>query len=230
MKPAILNWLNETSLTPYPLVKSFGYDGFFIDAHFIQFDNFVPLLNYIRFFNSNVEISITFDTFTKVLLLSSEDYDTLNFVLRITEAGRYIGLLKFGQGLKKFVNEAGEQKKININTKFLSCLVRSIPSKAGVFTIDNNYGELSFLNDDYIYYEVDDKTVTFNAVYYPPIEDELYLKTLNSVGPTNNSVFIKNTDIIKVSSEPSTVILSLVGTNLKGLTKPSAIIVTNDGG
>ena len=230
MKPVILNWLNETSLTPYPLTKSFGYDGFFIDAHFVQFDNFVPILNYVRFFQKQVEISITFDKVTKILYLNDEYYTTLYSTIRITDNNRYLGLLKFGQGLIKFAEESGEQRQININTKFLSHVVKSIPSNCGVFSIDNKYGELAFLSDDYVYYDVDGANITFNAVYYPPIENELYLKTLNLVGPEHNNVFIKNTDIIKVYSEASTVILSLVGTSQKGLTKPSAIIVTSDGG
>lgn len=230
MRPVTINWLNETSLTPYPLTKSFGYDGFFVDANFVQFDNFIPILNYIRFFQKQVEVSITFDRLTKIIYLDEDYYETINSSIRITESGRYLGLLKFGSGLKKFVTESGEQRQLNVNTKFLSHLVKSIPSKSGIYTIDNEYGDLSFLSDNYISYDVADTTVTFNAVYYPPIENELYLKTLNLVGPENNNVFIKNTDIIKVYGEASTVVLSLVGTNPKGLTKPSAIIVTSDGG
>lgn len=230
MRPVILNWLNENSLTPYPLEKTFGYDGLIIDANFIQFDNFIPVLNSIKFQDKKIAISITFDLLTKIIYLTEEDYNITNLVVTIEEGGRYLGMLKFGNGLTKFVNNSGEQFSLNIGIKFLPHLVKSIPSRSGVYSIDNKYGPFYFLGDNYISFDVNDNDITFNAIYYPPIETELYLKTLNSVGPTNNNVFIKNTDIIKVASEPATVVLSLVGTSQKGLTKANAIIVTSDGG
>lgn len=230
MTPVVLAWDNENTLSPYPLTKSFGYDSLLIDANFVQFDSFIPVLKSIQLTDDSITLIINFDFVTKKLVYTISELVTPGATKTIKHNDRYLGTLVFGTGIGKFINSNGNQTLLTVNIPFLAHTVRSIPSKAGVFTLDDKYGNLTFLSDNYISYDVTDNDVTFNAVAYPALSNEPYLKTLNSVGPTNNSVFIKNTDIIKVAGDSSTVTVSLVGTRLESLTKANAILVTTDGG
>lgn len=230
MKPVVLAWNNETTLTPFPLTKSFSYDSFLIDANFIQFDGFVPVLKSIQLVDGSIQLTIVFDRTVKILSYLVSELITPGSSKVIRHNNRYLGSLTFGTGVGKLIGSVGNQTLIPLNIPFLASIVKSIPSKAGVYSIDNKYGDLDFTSDAYISYAVDGNEIEFNAVHYPALSTEPFLKTLNSVGPTNNSVFIKNTDIIKIGGDNSTINISLVGTSLSSLTKANAIIVTTDGG
>ena len=229
MKLSTLSWTTETSLSPYPLSKSFGYDSFLIDANFVQFDGFVPILKTIKVADASLEITIKFDLVEKKLSYLKTDITTIGSLKKIYDNERYLGTLVFGSGVTALIGSLGNQSTVTVNLPFLAHTVKAIPSGAGLYSIDAKYGELSFSSDNYISYDVDDNDIEFNAVAYPPASEELYLKTLNSVGPTNNNVFIKNTDIIKVTGGTSTVTISLVGSTLKGLLHSGSVIVTSDG-
>jgi len=226
------SWLTETSLTPYPLTKSFGYDSFLMDAQFVQFDGFVPTLVSIYVQEGNVTFKIQFDLSLLSFTTALSDIAAVGSVLRLTDGDRYLGKLVFGYGVPRIINEVGDNTTFTLNTPFLANTVRSIPSKCGVFAINSVYGDIAITSDSYINYEIenisDTHNITFNAIAFPAQSTEPYLKTLNSVGPTHNSVFIKNTPIIKVAAQNSVVTISMVGTNPSELTKPNAIIVTSD--
>ncbi len=227
MNPVVLSWTNETALTPYPLVKSFGYDGLFIDANFIQFDGFVPVLNTIKVADDNIEITITFDSGPQVLVYTISSVSVIGTTKYVYDGDRYLGTLVFGNGVGRFLNNKGNQVTLAINIPFLSHTTKSISSTAGVYSIDGKYGNLQFTSDENINYEVDAGDITFNAIALPAVVNTNYLKTLNSVGPLDNSVFIKNTDIVKVTGSTPTVTISLVGSVPGGVTQTNAIIVTD---
>lgn len=230
MTPAVLPWNNENSLTPFPLVASFGYDSFLTDANFIQFDNFVPTLVSIKLSDAYIDLTLNLDDGLKTFSFLSTDISTPGTWRAIALGNRYIGTLVFGAGVAKVLASKGNQTTIPVNKSFLPHLVKSIPTKAGVYSIDSKYGELTLSSDDYISYDVTGNNVTFKAISLPPEVNDNYLKTLNLVGPENNSVFIKNTDIIKVTGGASVVTVSLVGNAPGGMTQTNSIIVTSDGG
>lgn len=227
MNVNVPSWLTETSLTPYPLTKSFGYDALFTDAEFIQFDNFVPTLKSIVIQDSTITFTITFDLYTRSFSSPVDDISTIGSTLRLAVSDRYLGKLVFGSGLALLVASIGNDKTLTTNIKFLPHVVKSIPSNCGIFAINDQYGDLTFDHDTHISYETgvdpDLHEITFNAIAYAISPNTPYLKTLNSVGPTNNSVFIKSTDLLKVSGQASTVEISLVGSILS-----NSIIVTSD--
>lgn len=229
MNPIVLAWQNENNLTPYPLARSFGYDGFLIDANFIQFDGFIPTLSKIKLTDDSIQLTLIIDSGSKVVTYTISSL-TAGAQQLIYDGARYIGLLVFGAGVSKFVDAKGNQSTTNVNIPFLPHLVKSIPSSAGVFAINNLYGALEFTSDAYVNYSIDSNDITFNAIAVPPEINENYLKTLNSVGPLANSVFIKNTDIIKVTGGAAVVTLSLVGNTNNGITQTNSVIVTSDGG
>jgi hypothetical protein len=224
----VASWLTETTLTPYPLVKSFGYDSFLIDANFIQFDNFVPTLKSITVTDSTLEITIAFDLVTKTITEDISNISTIGSSLAVYDNSRYLGTLVFGSGVQRFVDAVGNNTTLKPNISFLPHIVKSIPSKCGVFALNSLWGELTFASDEYISYLVTANDIVFNAVAYPESAEEPYLKTLNLIGPTNNSVFIKSSDLVKVTGQNSTVTISMVGNKLSDTMKSEAIIVTSD--
>jgi hypothetical protein len=58
----VSNWQNETGLSGYPFEFESDIRDFIVDASFVQFDNFAPVLNYAMVESDNVNITITFDT------------------------------------------------------------------------------------------------------------------------------------------------------------------------
>lgn len=229
MSIGVLSWTNETGLTPYPLSRTFGYDSFLIDANFIQFDDFVPTLQSVKVIDDEVVITILFDSGSIAITLAKTFFSTSGVVHKVYDNGRYLGKLVFGADAARLVEtEIANLDTKTINIPFLNHLVRSIPSKAGVFSIDDVYGDMEFDSDAYVWYDLDGNDVTFNAVSGFDYQDDLYLKTLNLVSPVANSVYIKDSQVIKVRSVGnSTIEISLVGTDLDSLTRPGGIIITN---
>lgn len=224
----VYSWTSETSLTPHPLTKSFGYDSLLLDANFVQFDNFVPVLKTIKLNDDKLEITIQFDLLLKTITPLITDIDSSGDYVKIYDGSRYLGTLVFGLGVTRFLASVGDQTTLTINTPFLAHLVKSIPSTCGVYSINEEFGPLSFTSDANINYIVSGQDIEFNAIAYPAASADNYLKTLNSVAPTDNSVFIKSTEIIKVRGQSSTVEVSLVGNSLSDLFKANSIIVTSD--
>lgn len=223
MQTGILNWSNEASLTPYPLIKSFGLDDLLLDANFIQFDNFIPIFKKITSDVLGVTITIQFDLSLEEIFIPVADVLETGTIKKVYSNNRYLGRLVFGKSLSLFTTDI--KKTITTNIPFLSHLVKSIPSRSGVYSIDSLYGDLVFLSDNNIYYEVAGAVITFNAAHVDTLSNTPYLKTINSVGPTANSVFIIDSDIIKVSvTGLSTIRVSLVGTTPSVFSNPESII------
>lgn len=213
----VLSWQNETTLSPYPFLASFGHDNFIIDANFVQFDNFIPILSKIEFYDMYVNLEIIFDKFTKVITVAKSNFNGLPYTKTITVDGRYLGKLIFGPDAHIISDELANLI-ITVGIPFLSFIVKSIPSDSGVYTIENVYGALIFSSNDDIVFTVDGQNVTFDAVAIPNSSEEVYLKTINGVVPTNNNIIINDSLIIKVSSSGTSVIqFSLVGTGVDNL-------------
>jgi hypothetical protein len=61
MSAGILAWQNENGLQHYPLVKDTIVKDFIVDASFIQFDNFIPILHSIEVKANKILVTILFD-------------------------------------------------------------------------------------------------------------------------------------------------------------------------
>jgi hypothetical protein len=218
-----LSWQNENSLTSFPLAEPFDLENFLVDASFIQFDGFTPRLKKIKVFPEQLDVTILFDVgeVTSTYHKSSEAY-----CLRFYEnSARFLGSITFGAGLQiMWASYLGQQLERDL--PFYRHLVKSIPLKDAVYTLDSLYGEIEFdslmdsstiialpntLNSTLatgktIFYNTDKakENLTFNAVKNHAIynnADKLKpLKKINLVKPIDNNVYLSSNDVIKFNS------------------------------
>jgi hypothetical protein len=196
-----LEWQNENQLNSFPFSSDIAVPDFIIDAKFIQFDNYVPVLNYLYVDNNSIKINITYDEGSLDVLYIR--YSGANHLRIYTPDGhRYIGVLTIGTGVNKLW-QAFIGQKLTYNISFASDTVRSIPSSAGVFTFDRNFGEVSLargLSDKTIFYNINTtlNSITLNAVTgHEAVGNAKGLRKLNLVEPLNNNITILSNDIIK---------------------------------
>jgi hypothetical protein len=92
----VLSWNNETNLSPYPLVSSFGYDDLIIDANFIQLDGFIPVLKTIKTGNDLFEFVIQFDKLIKTITVNKSELLDSPYTILIKDNTRYLGKIVLG--------------------------------------------------------------------------------------------------------------------------------------
>jgi hypothetical protein len=213
----VLSWQNETTLSPYPFFTSFGYDNFITDANFIQFDNFIPILNKIEIYDMYINIEMLFDSGIQTITVAKSNFMGLPYTKIIKVDGRYFGKLIFGPDAAAICNELNNTVLLPA-VKVLSFLVKSIPSNSGVYSLEKMYGNLTFSTTADIFFNIAGQNVTFNAVALPNTVNNTYLKTINGVAPTDNNIVINDSLIIKVSSTGASVVqFSLLGTGVDNL-------------
>lgn len=217
-----LGWQNQNGLSNYPLETAFEQQDFLTDARFVQFDGFVPRIDYVFVENNSIKLSITFDygqntniEFFKSQYDQGEHRRHLKIYQPITD--RYLGALCFGTGVEKLLsNSVG--KKIAGPFKFDVTTVISIPSKDAVYTLDDMFGDITLsrtYEDKTIFYNnnSDLNTITFNAVSKAEISsgDRQGLRKINLVPPVNNNINLLANDTIKLSSlNASSLVVNLV--------------------
>jgi hypothetical protein len=229
MSIGILSWTNETSLSPYPLSKSFGYDNFLVDANFVQFDDFVPVLQSIKLEDDMLTMAILFDSGVVETNINTSYLQMHRFMLKIKSDDRVLGHIVFGPDTNRFIEDNFSNRTTKVlNIPFLASTVKVIPLKSGVFSIDGKFGPLHVFSEEVIWYDVNDNDVTFNAVSGLNYTEDIYLKSLNTVLPISNGVYVEDNQVIKFRSIGAAAIeVSLVGSELTALTKSNAIITTN---
>lgn len=212
----ILSWLNETGLSQFPFTTDFGFNGLLVDATFLQYNSFTPILQTIAVNDISVILTIQFDYGVQAV---SIPLSGLTSPQKIYDGTRYLGTLIFGYDAADMLNPYLDQI-ILVNIPFLSHLVKGIPGNAGVYSIDGQFGAIIFTADSNIWYTLSGQNVTFNAVALPALVDIPYLKTLNGVGPTDNSVYIQETQLVKISNDGvGDVQISLAGYSAANLTE-----------
>lgn len=206
-----LEWQNENSLSGFPLLQETDYPSFLVDAKFVQFDSFVPILSTVFVNTDSLTLTIIFDygTHTAIDLLKSnyllgEAYQNL----RIYQPGtnRYLGMLVFGNGPVDMWNTStGSLMKFNI--PFAPATVRSVPKQDAVYTFDDNFGSLVLgrtANDTAIFYNTAKvpglNSITFNAVGGNSINNNVAkgLRKINLVSPVANNINLVSNDVIKI--------------------------------
>lgn len=219
-----LPWLNENSLTTYPLTSSFGYNGFLVDASFVQFDNFIPVLSEFSVDDNQIVISVAVDTGTIVSYVAISDLAIQGYTQKLYDNTRYVGSLVFGITAYSLVtgNMANQTFK-NLNIPFLSNTVKSIPTDGGVYNIQGKFGALTLTNtDNTFFYSVTGQDLVIGAIAYPELKDENILKSINSVLPQSNNLYLLDNQVIKYKSTGSSELeIGLVGSSSEG------VIVTN---
>jgi hypothetical protein len=218
-----LSWHNEHALTSFPFQTPNEFESLFVDAAFVQFDNFIPRLKNIKFSDDYLRLIILFDSGEITGQLSK---NSPNPHLRFYEnASRFLGVVTFGSGLLDFWEKyLGQEIKIDLS--FNAHLVRSIPLKDAVYTLDGLYGVIKFdsLDDSStaitmpggnintvstgktVFYNLDalNENITFNAVknhhIYSSSKTIKPLKKINLVKPVDNNIYLSSNDVVKFNS------------------------------
>ena len=217
----VLVWQNENSLIGYPLASRQDINDFIVDANFVQFDGFQPVLQTVLVSNTHITLTLLLDAgalsfnFDKSAFSSgvSQRY------LRLYNSARYLGCLTFGAGtLALWTDYIG--RLLTYNAPFAISTVRSIPSHDAVYTLDSLYGEVVMnrtTDDKTIFYNksLDLNSITFNAVAgHYKVGDSLALLKINLVSPKDNNITLASNDVIKIDSTTGTSLtVSVVGSS-----------------
>ncbi len=221
MLSGIFEWENELEQSHYPLTKDIGLKAVIIDASFQQFDNFIPVLKKIAVVVDALTITIQTDAGNITVNINTADVQGTVKKL-VASNTRYLGCLTLGTGVTDYINNnAGTVQ--NIAVPFVSSSVRSVPSKAGVYTLEKDYGSLEFLTDNNLFFDVVGQTVTWNALHTPPIVQVALtpLKTINGVEPTNNAISVEDSDLLKVTQGVGKLTFSLANSVLNNTISPT---------
>jgi hypothetical protein len=209
-----LNWQNENALSSHPFDLDIEVQDFVVDASFVQFDSFVPTLDYVYVSPTKITLDMTFDfgTLTDLTFLK-ESYDAgiAYRHIRIYQPSntRYLGTVVFGEGANMLWKQYLGQR-IRIASRFSASVVRSIPSKDAVYLLDSSYGDVTFTRtsaDRALFYNVSESmnSITFNAVGGHSASDAISdnsgngLKKINLVKPLNNNINLASNDVVKVT-------------------------------
>jgi hypothetical protein len=214
MVTGILSYQNELGRTHYPLQPNTSViNNLIVDATLIQFDGFVPVLQSILVSATDLTITIQFDllTLSFTYLQSSYTagvrhvsiYDNLNSYNK-----RYLGRIVFGDGVVDLWNNKVSQL-LTFGVPFIPSVVRSVPSTAGLFSLQGRFGTIELLGDpsmDSMFFTTNpsDNWIAFNGVGHfklPDAPPSPALKLLNLVAPVDNNIFLGSNDIIKVSTQ-----------------------------
>lgn len=236
-----LSWQNENALSNYPLEESFEVSEFIVDASFVQFNGFIPILNYVVVDVDSISFSITFDygthttaKFYKSSYLNGDSARYIKIYQPVTD--RYLGTLTLGIGAGALW-DFHVSRKILSGKSFLPQTVRSIRSTDAVYLLDGMYGDIELtrtIADSSIFYNIyepqalDFKVITFNAVdgHAPKYLDPGVLRKINLVGPSDNNINLASNDVIKItpSEDLSYLSIGLVsGSPVKSFSVPTLI-------
>lgn len=218
----VLSWRNENALTGYPIEGNLDVADFIVDAKFVQFDRFIPVLEYIMVQSDRITMAVTFDSglienidFMKSAYLQGEGSHYLKIYTQ--DGSRYLGCLSFGSGAATLW-ESYVGRKMNHGLKFMKSTVRSIPSKDAVYSVGGLYGDVNFsrvTDDTSIFFNkaLDLNALVFNAVDGHDVENIASgLRQINLVKPVDNNVDIASNDVIKLTQiNGSSLTMSLVG-------------------
>jgi hypothetical protein len=205
-----LSWQNENALSSYPFSADLDIQDFIVDAKFVQFDNYIPVLNYVTIDFDRIQINALFDegetniVFFKSTYDKGEAYRSVRIYNSVGD--RYFGVITFGTGVQTLWNDF-IGRRLQYNIRFATESVRSVPSKDAVYTFDGYYGDvlLNRTQDDAaIFYNISEESnsITFNAVGGHSVIGIVPegLRKINLVRPKNNNITLSANDVIKMTS------------------------------
>ena len=213
-------WRNENSLSGYPLVIETPYPALLVDAKFVQFDNFIPILSTVLVDAAKITLSIIFDygkhTSIELTAAAYASGEASRHVrIYQPDTGRYLGSLTFGTGAGDLWNSA-LGSLLTLNVLFSAETVLSIPKQDAVYTFDSNYGAVVLgrgENDTTIFYNTARvagfNSITFNAVGGHSVNTNTIknvpspgpqgLRKINLVSPVANNINLVSNDVVKVT-------------------------------
>ncbi|RTL07814.1 hypothetical protein EKK58_01315 [Candidatus Dependentiae bacterium] len=177
---------------------------FIVDASFIQFDGFVPVLKTVTVKRTQLVLALQTDAGEVKVTVNKPSSATFPGTgVTIQSGNRYLGTLTFGQGLVNiFTQHLDAVLKLNI--PFVTSVVRGVNSKAGVFSLAGYSGDVDIVTGNTpqeraLFFRQAGNQVTWNAGWLGTLVDRVPLKSLNKVLPIGNNVFIEDSDLIKIT-------------------------------
>lgn len=211
----ILEWTNEHSNSSYPLSKPFSPQDFIVDASFVQFDGFTPILKTITVKQGKATIVLTTDAGDVSAVVSRPGISYFpGYVLEFKSGNRYLGQLTFGQGLVTlFATYLDAVLKLNI--PFIPSVVRGVSSRCGLYALSGYSGDVNVFTGSTpqtrsIFFDVSGNDVIWNAGWLGTQTQQQPLKTLNGVTPRANALFIEDSDLIKATPQGDGILVSVV--------------------
>lgn len=223
-----LSWQNESSLSNHPFDVELDIRDVIVDARFVQFDNFIPVLNYIEVERDLVRFTITFDDgINNSGSVKKTDFsqDDKYKCVRIYSASnyRYLGTITVGTGLYELW-DAYVGRKLTYNTRFARYVTRSIPSKDAVYLFDGSFGDVELgrtAGDTTIFYntvKLEQNIAGLNALVFNAVGGHSIdtvgvingLRKINLVPPANNNITLSSNEVIKMSVSNDTLTINLV--------------------
>ncbi len=188
----IIEWSSTGAASSYPLEASELFNlasDVFIDASFVQFDNFIPKLNWIDVQADKLIISITVDNGDKLIEVTS-DQCINGYMLTIRDTSRYHGRLIFGEGITSLLDNY-KGSKILLDTFFDPNTVRSIPSKSGLYSLEGLTGNVVIKTDDAQFFDITGNDITWNTVARPSKVKQYKLSADKLYASTSTNKFIE---------------------------------------
>ena len=218
----ILEWTNENSLSAYPLTKRIEPADFIVDASFLQFDGFTPVLKTVTVTSSKLTILLLTDAGEVSVSVNRPTSSYFpGYAVAVDSGDRHLGYLVFGQGLVT-VFATYLDATLRLNIPFSPSVVRGVSSKAGVYSLEGFYGEVVIsTGEDPAEQTIMLKDVgdTYPGEGYAEMEwsagslgkyhDQQPLLSLNGVSPLDNALFLHESEVIKISPHGNLVGISL---------------------
>jgi len=200
----ILEWPNEGILLDYPLLNTGTFPrDILTDAHFVQFDSTIPVIQNIRVDINFIEFDILFDVGLQTLIVNRSGFAVGQKRVFRDATGRYMGFVILGNGCN--VLWGGLYTEFNdVHLSFVPYCTRGIARSSGVYSLDGLKGAVVMNDTDVVYYEGAANTVTFNAIAYQADTAQNLLKTINGQGPVDNTFFINDSDLIRLDTGVAT--------------------------
>ena len=142
----ITNWRDHGLTSCYPLMINIEPNDLFVDASFVQFDNFIPQLSTVEVTAEGIVFTFLLDDGVFVYQLDAADCvdGTIISLRGITD--RAYGQIVCGPGVATiFNNDKG--RIVTLNVSFEPSVVRSIPSTAGLFSLQGSNGNVKVTTD-----------------------------------------------------------------------------------
>ena len=172
----ITEWREHGLTSSYPLGGIMDPNDVFVDANFVQFDNFIPQLIQAVVSNNSIVFTILFDD-GNFLLTVPADNCVEGTILPIRSSSRFYGQLVCGPGIETMF-DANAGSTLAINLPFEPNTVRSIPSTSGLYTLQGLSGDVVVATDEAQFFNLTPPgTVTWNTVSKP---DKVSYQTLST--------------------------------------------------
>lgn len=215
---SVLDFQNENqfdSFYPFSPYQGSHLSRVFTAASLIQLDGFVPVLQSVFVEVDRMTFTIKIDREILTVVVNRNTFAVgQSIVLRTSGNNVFVGELICGDGFETLWNSA-VPFLYNTPASFAPQVIRSIPSKSGVYEINGKIGDIVFESNNNVFFEQAGQEITCNAVSYPDQTNGVFLKTLNSIPPINSQIYLNDSELVRINEETFKLIFSLPGIEIK---------------